>query len=187
MNKKNKLKKNIIHEIEQKIDIKEEEFIKSNYKQSIEREIDELINSLHSMIEVQKRDTDKKQGSMGRRGEKCTKYFFSLERKHNINNTIKQLKREDRTLTSTNAEILEEQYKFYEKLYPKDNILDECTKNYLDKITNHKSLQEEEKHTLEGNLKDWECRNATLNMKSNKSPGLDGLPVGFYITFWNDI
>ena len=40
---------------------------------------------------------------------------------------------------------------------------------------------------MEGNLKDWECRNATLNMKSNKSPGSDGLPVEFYITFWNDI
>ena len=144
MYKKNKLKTNIIHEIEQKIDIKEEEFIKSNYKQNIERERDELINSLHSMIEVQKGAQIRSRAQWVEEGENVLN-IFSLERKHNINNTIKQLKREDCTLASTNAEILEEQYKFYEKLYTKDNISEECTKNYLDNITNHKSLHKEEK------------------------------------------
>ena len=49
-------------------------------------------------------------------GERCTKYFFvGLERKHISNNSIKQLKRENDTPTSSNAEILEEQYNFYKK------------------------------------------------------------------------
>ena len=65
-------------------------------------------------------------------GVKCTKYFFSLERKHNMNNIIKQLKRQDGTITSTNAKILEEQYTFYKKLYTKDHISKECVKNYLE-------------------------------------------------------
>ena len=186
--KKNKLKKNILHEIEKKIELKEQEFIESNYNQNKKRERDELINELQNMVEDQKKGAQiRSRAKWIEDGEKCTKYFFNLERKHNVSNTIRQLKKDDGNLTSTNAEILDEQYNFYRKLYTKDNIREECTKTYLNNITNHKSLKEDEKLSLEGKLKDWECRNAILNMKINKSPGSDGLPVEFYITFWDDI
>ena len=94
--------------------------------------------------------------------------FFGLERKHISNNTIKQLKRENGTLTSSNAEILEEQYNFYKKLYTKDDISEEFTQSYLDSITSLKCLKEEEKK-MEGGLKEWECRNAAIGMKLNKA------------------
>ena len=32
-----------------------------------------------------------------------------------------------------------------------------------------------------------ECEQAVLNMKENKSPGSDGLPVEFYKTFWHNL
>lgn len=32
-----------------------------------------------------------------------------------------------------------------------------------------------------------ECRDTVMNMKYNKSPGLDGLPVEFYQCFWDKI
>ena len=186
--KKNKLKKNILNDLEQKIDKKEQELINSNYNYRIMRERDELVNNLHSMIEIQNRGAQiRSRAKWIEDGEKCTKYFFSLERKHNMNNTIKQLKRQDGTITSTNAEILEEQYNFYEKLYTKDNISKECIKNYLKNTKNHTCLKDEDKDSLEGCLKDWECKNAILSMKLNKSPGSDGLPAEFYIAFWDDI
>ena len=119
--RKNKLKNNILNDIEQKIDKKEQELINSNYNHRIMRERDELVNNLPSMTEVQKRGAQiRSRAKWIEDGEKCTKYFCSLERKHNMNNTIKQLKRQDGTITLTNAEILEEQYNFYEKLYTKD-------------------------------------------------------------------
>ena len=31
------------------------------------------------------------------------------------------------------------------------------------------------------------CKNAVMDMKHNKSPGLDGIPNEFYQTFWNDL
>ena len=76
--------------------------------------------------------------------------FFGLERKHISNNTIKQLKRENDTLISSNADILEEQYNFYKKLYTKDDISEEFTQSYLDSITSLKCLKEEENKQIGG-------------------------------------
>ena len=112
--KKNKLKKNILHEIEKKIELKEQEFIESNYNQNKKRERDELINELQNMVEDQKKGAKiRSRAKWIEDGEKCTKYFFNLERKHNVSNTIRQLKKDDGNLTSTNAEILDEQYNFF--------------------------------------------------------------------------
>ena len=48
-------------------------------------------------------------------------------------------------------------------------------------------LKEEEKNKLEGGLKEWECRNASIGIELNKSPGSDGLPAEFYISLWDEI
>ena len=75
------------------------------------------------MIEEQNKGAQISRAKWVEEGERCTNYFFGLERKHISNNTIKQLKRENDTLTSSNVEILEEQYNFYKKLYTKDDNL----------------------------------------------------------------
>ena len=44
-----------------------------------------------------------------------------------------------------------------------------------------------EKQACEGEITILECENVLKSFKKNKSPGNDGLPVEFYITFWEDI
>ena len=39
----------------------------------------------------------------------------------------------------------------------------------------------------EGNMTEEECLKALKSFKANKSPGCDGLPAEFYLTFWNRI
>ena len=102
--------------LNRKKELKEQELIDSNYKQSIKLQRDELINNLQNITEEQKKGArNRSRAKWVEECERCTKYFFGLERKHISNNTIKQLKRENDTLTSSNAEILEEQYNFYKK------------------------------------------------------------------------
>ena len=90
-------------------------------------------------------------------GEKSSKYFYNLERKNYSNNTIKQLKKENGSHTTSNKEILNEQYKLYNKLYEKDSISEESIKYHLTPIENLNILNEEEMCTLEGEISEKEC------------------------------
>ena len=53
--------------------------------------------------------------------------------------------------------------------------------------TNDTVLSSEEKSMCEGTLTEKECLAALKTMDSNKTPGTDGLPAGFYKVFWKDI
>ena len=48
-------------------------------------------------------------------------------------------------------------------------------------------LTEEQKQSCEGDITIDECLKALKSFKANKSPGCDGLPAEFYLTFWNEI
>ena len=50
-------------------------------------------------------------------GEKNTKYFLSLEKRHHSNKTIKTLQLADGKLINTVREFLKESKSFYENLY----------------------------------------------------------------------
>ena len=53
-------------------------------------------------------------------GEKCTKYFFSLEKYKSKQKTLSMVKKEDGTFTFKNEEILEECRAFYKKIVFKE-------------------------------------------------------------------
>ena len=72
---------------------------------------------------------------------------------------------------------------YKEELVSKDEI-----KDYL-KHTNSLRLlnKKKEAESLEGKITRKEREIALKNMKNNKSPGSDGLPVEFYKTFWQEL
>ena len=57
----------------------------------------------------------------------------------------------------------------------------------MNKINNLNKLSEQEAELLEGEITEIECKHAIKNMKLNKSPGSDGIPAEFYISFWENI
>ena len=75
---------------------------------------------------------------------------------------------------------------FNGKLYQNDSIPEEINVNYLNDVNNLNILSEEEAQLLEGEISDHDCYVAIKNMKLNKSPGSDGIPVAFYLTFWSE-
>ena len=119
--KKQTIKKNVMKEVEKEIENKEEKLINSNFEHKILIEKENLIQKIQNLV-----DEEQKMGAKIRsrakwieEGEKCTKYFFSLEKQHYANNTIKQLKKDNGTYTTSDREILEEQHKFYKKIIRK--------------------------------------------------------------------
>lgn len=121
-------------------------------------------------------------------GERNTKYFYSLEKRHHDSKTVSKLKVGENCYTEDQFEILEEEKKFYESLYCSTNINPEKFKNSPFFISeNVTALSEEEKSSCEGLVNEEECTNALKDFDNNKTPGTDGLPAEFYRFFWPDI
>ena len=101
---------------------------------------------------------------------------------------MKKLQLNDSTITDNPAIILEEQNKYYHKLYSKS---DQGTPSDVEAIFFDnpalKKLNEVEKRRCEGILSYNECFKIVCDMKNNKSPGSDGLNAEFYKAFWPSI
>ena len=121
------------------------------------------------------------------KGERNTSYFFSLEAKHQSSNIIKELVNEDGVSFKYDNKILGEMCNFYEKLYTSRNIRNEDIDIYLSSLENISCLSNDDKTFCETFPTIHECETEVNEMKTNKSPGIDGIPDEFYKKFWNDI
>lgn len=117
-------------------------------------------------------------------GEKNTKYFLNLEKRHHFKTHISKLKtNDDREITTPN-DILEQGKMFYKNLYtaapcnnPKYNLFFENP--------NLAKLDETGKNELEHPLSNEECLHILEQCAKGKCPGSDGLSVEFYLRFWS--
>ena len=121
-------------------------------------------------------------------GEKNSKFFLSLEKERAKGNMITQLSHGEENLTDP-TKILNKIKAFYEDLYKNNKGTQEITEG-VEKLVNNldiPKLDDEEKEACESQLHEKEIRDAINSMKNGSSPGLDGLPVEFYKTFWTSI
>ncbi len=117
-------------------------------------------------------------------GERSTRYFLGLEKSRQSKNVIESLKNEHGDVASEDRDILEVARKFYMNLYRTDESSEVEIEHYFDSVHLDKTLDINEQLTCEGDVSYTECEQAVKNMKSNKSPGLDGICVEFYQIFW---
>ena len=115
-------------------------------------------------------------------GEKSTKYFLNLENRNYTAKLMTKLRKSDNSIITQQKEILKEQQRFYEALYACDDKIRFQLKNY----TGIK-VSQSQKDILNANIIVEELQSAVFTMKDNKVPGLDGLPVEFYILIWGEI
>ena len=115
-------------------------------------------------------------------GERCSKYFLNLEKSRQKQSVIKELKVNENHFENTN-DILGAMCNFYTSLYSSDNIPDEFIDNYLASLELEKVINENDANSCEEFPSLAECTDAVTNLKTNKSPGLDGLPAEFYQCF----
>ena len=115
-------------------------------------------------------------------GEACTKYFFGLEKAKFNNKTLKAIKKEDGSITRDQKKILHEQAKFYRKLYAKRPDIKFIYENTSDqRLTELQKKQLDEPFTYDNFLA------SLMSMPHDKTPGIDGLSVEFYVIFHQKI
>ena len=117
-------------------------------------------------------------------GEKATKYFCSLEKRHYTSKNICRLTDDKGNDITDQREILKEVETFYKDLYTKSNV-DECEVNEL--VQDIPKLDFEKAQELEGEILLEEASVALKNMKNDKSPGTDGFSAEFFKCFWSRI
>ena len=161
-----------------------------------ETEKTEILNELDvKILQTEEISKLKIQGTIVRsksrwynEGEKNTKYFLNLEKRHFNKKTIKSLQLADYGIIKTDSEILQEAESFYRQLYSSYSPqVDDTYTNIFFPEENTVMLDEQEQNECEGLLTEAECLESLKSMESNKSPGSDGLPAEFYKVFWNDV
>ena len=115
-------------------------------------------------------------------GEKSSRYFFSLEKKRARSSLIHGVYRQDGSIAMDMYDVVHTFSNFYKNLFTCEN-LNIATQNSILQ-TLERSLSTDEATSCEGLLSEGECLMALKGMATGKTPGIDGLPAEFYLTFW---
>ncbi|GFR74734.1 reverse transcriptase [Elysia marginata] len=121
-------------------------------------------------------------------GEKCSKFFLSLEKSGSSGSIIHSITKENGVEVTSEREVLREIRKNYETLYKENTdqkeIIQRC-KNFTQNL-NIPQLNEDQKDATEAEFTE-EISAALKSMKNESAPGPDGTPVEFYKMFWPDV
>ena len=120
-------------------------------------------------------------------GERSTKFFFSLEKKRQSANVIKEIMNDEQTMQYEDEEILNCICEFYEKLYKTQNPKSDSIKSYLETVTLPRILEDKKRKICDAPLHINEFDDVIKKLKTDKSPGDDGLTANFYKLFWGDL
>ena len=116
-------------------------------------------------------------------GEKPSKFFLSMERKRAQQKLISGVYRPDGSIATDIGDVILNFSNFYKTLFT-SQPLDETKTNYF--LSNlERKLTDLDSESCEGPLFEGECLAALRGMPKNKTPGIDGLPCEFYLSFWD--
>ena len=121
------------------------------------------------------------------KGEKCTKYFFSLEKYKAKQRTLSRLKLPNGSFTSNQTTILKECRVFYKNLYSRNVDVDPASNPEFFSNDEIPKLTPNQKQFCDTDLTEEEILKTLKSFSKNKSPGLDGLTSEFYLIFWDNI
>ena len=106
-------------------------------------------------------------------GERSTRYFYSLDKSRQADQTIHTLTKENLDTISEPQDLLKETYSFYKTLFTAEGCDESVRNQFLN--CDIPRLPEEACESCEGIITEEELSNAVKAMENNKSPGFDGL------------
>ena len=119
--------------------------------------------------------------------EKSTAFFYNKSKQIYEKKTINVLTTNNSKEISNAKEILKELQKFYSELYTSASENEEKVPDQVQDSDITSRLTDEQRDACEGYVTLKECYESLSSFKPNKSPGCDGLPAEFYLTFWQEI
>ncbi len=182
---------------------------RENKIKSLQQEIGNLYDSLHSnpddgnckrfedeTAELEQPISEKTKGCIIRckirwyeEGEKSSQYFLNLEKINFNSKTIKRLINGDGREITDQKHILKEEQAFYKKLYATvlDKYNQDIYEHFMSASVDMPVMQNKARNEIDHEITEKELLDTLQSCSNGKSPGIDGLLVGFYKLFWNDI
>ena len=168
----------------------------AHIKRNIEHESNQIrinmtnIELLHNQL--QNLQNEKQKGVQIRSREKLilneerpTKFFYIKEQQQQQRKTIQKLHKTENNQTieiTENKDILQEIHQFFTDVYAERFTDTAKQAEFLQHVDTQ--IDEQAKQTLDLPITQDELNLTIKNTGTNKSPGIDGLPVEFYETFW---
>ena len=126
-------------------------------------------------------------------GQRVSAYLIKQQAQVKSRKLIDSLKTEDNVVENLGADVILKgkdsvnMYieKYYEKLYGSEDSDVEYQEWFLNFVDN--TLTENEINSLLKNVTNDEIFKAIKDMNLNKAPGIDGIPIEFYLKFWDII
>ena len=115
-------------------------------------------------------------------GEQSTRYFYSLEKSRQANQTIHTLTKDNLDTISEPQDLPKETHNFYKALFTAEACDEGARTQFLN--CDFPRLPEKARESCEGMITEEELNNAVKAVENNKSPGFDGLTTNFYKHFW---
>ncbi len=112
-------------------------------------------------------------------------FFFCLEKKNGQKRLIQALRSEEGQVLLNPSDIRKRAVGFYKNLYRSEYVTEvDVESTFLSSLP---KMSKEGSAALSGALSLGELYKALQGMESGKAPGIDGLPVDFYKSFWAEL
>ena len=115
-------------------------------------------------------------------GESSSAYFFRLVKKQGADRLVSALRLDDGSIVNSAADLVDCFANFYSTLFSAEEVDRVSQEELLYKLSARLSADQSE--VCEGALSVDECFSALKGMAHRKAPGNDGLPMEFYVKFW---
>ena len=115
-------------------------------------------------------------------GETSSSYFLRIEKSRAIKRLFSGIKNAQGMVVSSISAIIRVWCLFYVQLFTAAILVPTDQALFIDSL--ERSPSPAESTLCERVITEEECLKALRQMKSNKSPGVDGLPYEFYTCFW---
>lgn len=123
---------------------------------------------------------------MDEKGEKCNKFFLNLQQRNNAKKNIQKFNKNDSKILTTPVDILNEVEKYFTETFsfmsspvPLNEV--NC-KLFFPHA--HVKISDEQKESCEGLITENEHYQSIMPPQLGKTPGLDGIPIDVYQTFF---
>ena len=116
-------------------------------------------------------------------GESSSSYFFRLVTKQSADRLVSALHLPDGSIVNSSQDLVDCFADFYSLLFSAEEVDPLAQHELLSKVSARLSV--EQSASCEGALSVGECFAALQGMAHWKAPGNDGLPMEFYVKFWD--